>query len=271
MNALSETQAALPLASSPFSSGFGVAGTCLSALEVGGDFYEVLPLSETSLLLVVADVMGKGLAASVFADSLRTLVRALAKPDLQPSDLLSEINRLMFKDLSSADMFITLQVVTADLDRRRLNISNAGHCPLLLCDGSGHSWAVAPDGLPLGIQMDARFCEESRSFPSCGAALLYTDGLTEARNSSGQFFGQDRLEEWFGMAAGQSQTAQELRINLLQRLHVFQEGAPATDDQTFLILTDETPRTSDLWTNRATSWWPIQWGHRGGFLPQFSR
>jgi len=271
MNTLSRAQPALPLTSSPFLPGFGVAGTCLSALEVGGDFYEVLPLSETSLLLAVADVMGKGLAASLFADSLRTLVRALAKPGIRPSGLLSEINQLMFKDLSSADMFITLQVVTADLFRRRLNIGNAGHCPLLMCDGSGHSWAVAPDGMPLGIQMDAGFCEESSSFPSFGAALLYTDGLTEARNSSGQFFGQDRLEEWFGIAVGQSQSAEKLRTNLLQRLQAFQEGAPARDDQTFLVLTDETPRTSDLWMNRATSLWPIECGHGGGFRPRCSR
>ena len=257
MNTLRWAPLASPLANPPFLSGFGVAGICLNALEVGGDFYEVLPLSESSLLMVVADVMGKGLAASLFADSLRTLVRALAKPGLRPSNLLSEINHLMFEDLSSADMFITLQVVTADLFRRRLSISNAGHCPMLMCDSSGHSWAVAPDGLPLGIRMDACFCEESRPFPSFGAVLLYTDGLTEARNSSGQFFGQDRLETWFGSAVGESQSAAELRANLLQSLNAFQEGMPARDDQTFLILTDEAPRTGALWMNRAKSRSPI--------------
>lgn len=251
----------------PSLNGFGLAGKCLSAQEVGGDFFEVMPLTESSVLMVIADVMGKGITASLFADSLRTLIRALAKPGVRPAQLISEINHLMFEDLSSADMFITLQIATADLFLRRLSVSNAGHCPLLLCDGAGNSRAIAPDGMPLGIQMDGTFGEECASLPSSGTVLLYTDGLTEARNRSGDFFGQYRLETWLSQAIGAHQTVWELRASLLEQLQIFQEGTQASDDQTFLILLDEAPRTAPSLMDKALRA-PIEWPEE--LLPQLT-
>jgi sigma-B regulation protein RsbU (phosphoserine phosphatase) len=252
----------------PSLNGFGLAGKCLSAQEVGGDFFEVMPLTESSVLMVIADVMGKGITASLFADSLRTLIRALAKPGVSPAQLISEINQLMFEDLSSADMFITLQIATADLFLRRLNVSNAGHCPLLLCDGAGHSRAIAPEGMPLGIQMAGTYEEECARVPQCGAVLLYTDGLTEARNRSGDFFGQHRLEAWLGRAIGEHQTALALRTNLVEQLLLFQEDTQASDDQTFLILSDESPRTALSLMDNGTPRAPIEWPEE--LLPQLT-
>jgi len=240
-------------------------------MEVGGDFYEVVALSENSLLMVIADVMGKGLPASLFADSLRTLVRALAKPGVSPSGLLSEINHLMFEDLSSADIFITLQVITAELRERRLKVSNAGHCPLLVSDESGHFRAIAADGMPLGIQMDAIFCEECTRLPIFGSALLYTDGVTEARNSQGQFYGQQRLEDWLNKNATENQTALQLRAGLLEELNTFQEGVRAEDDQTFLILVDEMPREAASVFGSQDLRWSLPWDHPERLVRQFRR
>jgi len=270
MSTLSRIQNPFSSPSAPSFARFGFAGACLSALEVGGDFFELVPLSETVQLMVIADVMGKGLPASLFADSLRTLVRALAKPGVQPSELLSEINQLMFEDLSSADMFITLQIVRADLHQGLLHVSNAGHCPLLLCDGSGCSKAIAPDGLPLGIQLDATFRQECAVLPSFGAALLYTDGLTEARNRQGHLFGEPRLTNWLSQAIAENQTALHLKASLLEALHTFQAGAQATDDQTFLILADEKPRAAASLVC-PENMWPIDWQAQDKLVPQIGR
>src|SRR5437868_7397318 len=159
----------VPARPGPTLRGFGVAGSCRGATEASGDFFEVLGLSDSLVLLAIADVMGKGLPAALFAGSLRTLLRAIANPWTPPARLLAELNDLMFDDLSNADIFITLQLVTADLRRRTLTVANAGHCPLLLCDGMGRGSAVAPDGMPLGVQADAGFVDEAVSFPAFGS------------------------------------------------------------------------------------------------------
>ncbi len=226
----------------PRSFGFGLAGACHGAFGFGGDFYDVVQLSDSSLLMVVADVMGKGLAASLFANSLRTLVRTVARPDGCPSQWLRDLNGLMFEQLSGADMFVTVQLVVADLRRRQLRIGNAGHCPLLVSDGLHRTKAIAPDGMPLGIQMDTEFEEECVPLDPFSSVLLYTDGLTEARDHQGQFFGQERLASWFDREVRANQTSDQLRENLLEELNHFQGGAHPTDDQTLLFLSDETPR-----------------------------
>src|SRR5213078_2814923 len=105
--------------------GFGLAGFCLSARQVGGDFFDVLPLSSHSALLVVADVMGKGVPAALFAATLRTLIRAMAEWTHRPGELLARVNRLMYDELSGVDMFITAQLALADTRQGRLIVASA--------------------------------------------------------------------------------------------------------------------------------------------------
>jgi sigma-B regulation protein RsbU (phosphoserine phosphatase) len=246
MRNLTRLDSILPLQSRPRFPGFRWAGSCRSALEVGGDFYDVMALSETSLLIAIADVMGKGLTAAVFANSLRTYLRALAKPEVNPAELLFELNKLMFDELSSAELFITVQLVVADLFQRQLNIASAGHCPSLVCGHNGRLWSVSPNGLPLGIELNAVFHNQTTVLPPFGSVLLYTDGVTEARDPQGRFFGQERLESWLCGGVQQAQSATQLKANLLYELSAFRGAAELIDDQTFVLLCDETPRSLDL-------------------------
>jgi serine phosphatase RsbU (regulator of sigma subunit) len=226
----------------PASPGFGCASWCRGAMGLGGDLCEVTSISEHSLLIVVADVMGKGILAALFASSLRSLVRALAEPGVEPAGCLAKLNQLMFEQLSSAETFITAQVAVVDLRRRQLVVGNAGHCPLLLSDGALRLEAIAPHGLPLGVQKDAVFAEQCAELPPFASALFYTDGITEARNPAGELFGQDRLERWFASGAADRRTATELKRSLLLELDAFRGQCPADDDQTFIIISDENPR-----------------------------
>lgn len=215
--------------------GFDLAGFCHCARHVSGDFYDVLPLSSDSVLLVVADVMGKGVPAALFASTLRTLVRTISEWTTHPAELLTRMNRLMFDELSMVDMFITVQVAVADARKRSLVLANAGHCPLLLTDGLV-SRALAPDGLPLGISADATFSEQMVLLDEFTCALLYTDGVTEVRNRQGRFFGQSRLESWLCRNARSYSTATQLKQHFLSELSEFQADAAPLDDQTFLLL-----------------------------------
>src|ERR1051326_482435 len=220
--------------------GFGLSGFCLSARQVGGDFYDVLPLSEDQALLIVADVMGKGVPAALFAATLHTLFHTTAEWTHTPSELLARMNRLLFEELSGVDMFITAQLVLADFRRRRLVVANAGHSPLFIASASAKLKTISPDGLPLGIVPDVSYEQEILSLDECACALLYTDGLTEARNSHGELFGQERLCAWLRESVSQRRTAAELSEKFLAELKSFQSQAGLGDDQTFLVLVDDT-------------------------------
>lgn len=217
--------------------GFELAGFCESAQQVGGDFYDVVRFNETSLLLVVADVMGKGMPAAMFAAILRSLLRAAPEWTDQPAHLLSRVNRLLFKELSGVDMFITAQLAFVDTTDQRLVVASAGHCPALLSsDGGGTVRTISPEGVPLGILPDTSFGAQVEQLAQDSCLLLYTDGLTEARNPEGQFFGQERLLDWFRSSLPQRGSADHLRDQLASELGKFQATTELQDDQTFLIM-----------------------------------
>lgn len=216
--------------------GYGLSGFCLSARQVGGDFYDVLPLSSEVVLLVVADVMGKGVPAALFAATLRTLLRTTVQWIRRPAKLLRRINRLMYDDLSGVDMFITAQLALVDTRVGRLVVANAGHCPLLLADGAGQIETIAPEGMPLGIVPEVNFEEEVVPLEPASCALLYTDGLTEARNPGGDLFGQKRLVHWLLQNLDDNQGAAQLTQNIQAELKRFQATVSPADDQTGLIL-----------------------------------
>jgi serine phosphatase RsbU (regulator of sigma subunit) len=229
--------------------GFGLLGFCRSAGAVGGDFYDVLPASGQSALLVVADVMGKGAPAAQVAARLRTELRILAFQTVRPARLLGLINQLMFDELSGSDVFITAQLALVEARERRLTLASAGHCPLLLSSGDGEVRGLSPEGMPLGILPEQDFAEQVAPLgPSC-CALLYTDGFSEARSSSGEFFGEGRLRNWLGRSAGREQSAQQLSRSFLAEIQRFQSRAMPQDDQTFLLLAEQTDVASLISAN----------------------
>ncbi|HEV8543506.1 MAG TPA: SpoIIE family protein phosphatase [Verrucomicrobiae bacterium] len=223
----------------PRLSGYGLAGFCESAHQVGGDFYDVIKITDDTLLLIIADVMGKGIPAAMFAAILRSLLRAVPEWMNQPAALLARVNRLLFEELSGVDMFITAQLVYVDSRARRITAASAGHCPVLLAlDGEGNVKTLAPEGLPLGILPDTTFSNHTEILPRNCRVLLYTDGLTEARNSAGEFFGQERLIRWLRKSAAGRKTAEELKEELASELASFQSTSSLNDDQTFLIMAE---------------------------------
>jgi len=213
---------------------FELAALCRSAHQVGGDFYDVLKISEESALLVIADVMGKGVLAAMFAAILRTVLRASPELMREPAALLTRVNQLLFDELSGVDMFITAQLVYVDTTARKLVVGSAGHCPLLVANGANVK-SISPEGMPLGILPDTVFVSEIVELsPNC-RVLLYTDGLTEALDGDGERYGQERLAAWLNEA--NTSTARELKDQLAEKLAQFQMKTGLNDDQTFLIMT----------------------------------
>jgi serine phosphatase RsbU (regulator of sigma subunit)/anti-sigma regulatory factor (Ser/Thr protein kinase) len=218
--------------------GFSLAGCCESARQVGGDFYDVLQVSDHCILLTIADVMGKGIPAAIFAAILRSLLRAVPEWSADPGALLARVNRLLYSDLSGVDMFITAQLIFVDTQERSIVAASAGHCPTLAAVGPDDQVRLlaSEGGLPLGILPEASYGSQKEILGENHRLLLYTDGLTEARNPQGEFFGQERLMSWFKGRLHEKRTADQLKKELTAELARFQASSVLNDDQTFLIL-----------------------------------
>ena len=217
--------------------GLDLAGYWQSAQRVGGDYCDALEYDERGLLLVIADVMGKGIPAAIFAAVLRGMVRALPGVTARPSAMLAQLNQMLFQELSAVDMFITMQLVLVDMEAQRLTVASAGHCPGLLAWGEdSRVEPFSTEGVPLGVLRGAAFLDRSLPLGQGWRLLLYTDGLPEARNPHGETFGQRRLVEWLSGATEARHSAGAMRDELVTRLAAFQREAPLLDDQSFLVL-----------------------------------
>ena len=220
--------------------GFGLAGGWWSAREVGGDFYDAIAVGERSLLLMIADVMGKGVPAALFATTMRGLLRGLATNNADPSKLLSGLNRLLYNELSAASMFITAQIVHVDLATRTLTAASAGHCPpLFVLPGLRSVSSMPIQGLPLGVLPDTEYPQMTAAMGNPATLLLYTDGLTDMRNSLGESFGLSRLSTWLQLHANPRRSALDMRERLATDISRFRGASVMDDDQAFLLLTEE--------------------------------
>jgi serine phosphatase RsbU (regulator of sigma subunit)/anti-sigma regulatory factor (Ser/Thr protein kinase) len=220
--------------------GFGLVGGWQSAREVGGDFYDAISLGGRSLLLMIADVMGKGVPAALFATTMRGLMRGLAARSDDPAQLLGGMNRLLHKELSAVNMFIAAQIAVVDLQTRRITAASAGHCPLLyVAPGYRTVSALPTQGVPIGVLPDTVYRNVTGTLGAPATLLLHTDGLTDIRNPAGEMFGQRRLMEWMRANAIQGRTSNELRDRLTAELARFRGEAALVDDQAFLLLAEE--------------------------------
>jgi serine phosphatase RsbU (regulator of sigma subunit)/anti-sigma regulatory factor (Ser/Thr protein kinase) len=224
----------------PQLAGFGLAGGWKSAREVGGDFYDAIATGDQSLLLMMADVMGKGVPAALFATEMRGLLRGLAASSSDPADLLRGLNRLLYTDLSSVAMFITAQIVHVDLKARELTVASAGHCPILFVQPGRRSVTTLPiRGLPLGVRPETVYPQQTARMGTPAALLMHTDGLTEARSASGTAYGQRRLQTWMQAHTIPGRNAAEMRDRLATELNRFRGDSVMADDQAFLLLVEE--------------------------------
>ncbi len=209
--------------SAPAAPGFDITGVCKPCREVGGDWYDYIPLGAGRLAVVLADVSGKGMGAALLMSSTRSVLRLHAARGLSPKEVLFELNRFLVTDFP-ASKFVTLIYAVLDPAEQKVTFANAGHLPPLFVDSSGGRFLQAHAGLPLGI-MECEFSEHEIEMPPGSHVFLYTDGVTEAINSSLEEYGASRILEH---VATQTATVR----TLLNDVHRFMSGKPASDDVT---------------------------------------
>ena len=213
------------------------------AKEVGGDFYDFFLIDQDHLALAVADVSGKGVPAALFMMLSKTMLKTAVQLGFSPAGVLEKVNEQLAED-NHDSMFVTVWLGILEISSGRLTYADAGHeKPVLYRD---HRWEVIPkekSGLPLGIWGPKKSADpmhpklyEDRSVLLCpGDALVqYSDGVTEARDSRRQFFGESRLLSALNDAA--SDEPDQLLLHVDERIREFSGETPQFDDITLLCL-----------------------------------
>ena len=186
-------QAHLLPTSAPQIPGYDIAGLYLPTYEVGGDYFDFIPLPGNQLGLAVADVSGDGLPAALVMSAFRALLRTLAGSELTPAQIAEKINR-MLPDFSGRDDFVTSFYGLFEPGAGQLTYVNCGHNPPVHLHRTGEADMLKRSGPALGMFTGSRFETHQLTLSHGDLLLLYTDGLVEARNPAGEFFETGRLE-----------------------------------------------------------------------------
>lgn len=176
----------------PQVAGFTIAGAWQPARVVGGDYYDVFKLTETKLALVVADVSGKGIPAALLMANLQATVKAYSTAESSPKDVCEKVNRAVSRSIT-VGKFITFFYAILDSAARRLTYTNAGHNPPLIARHDGSCMKLEAGGAVLGIFPDLSYEEEVVDLSPGDCLVICTDGITEAADSNGDEFGEERL------------------------------------------------------------------------------
>jgi sigma-B regulation protein RsbU (phosphoserine phosphatase) len=259
--------------------GLSATALCIPAREVGGDYYDFLPLDDHRVGVLIADVSGKGTSAALYMAQLKGLVLSLSRIHASPRDLLVAANRIIARHLD-ARSFITMTYAIVDLRARTMTYARAGHTPLIHVPGGGittinaetaehaekigsagsassalnvvsrprRARILAPSGLVVGLKLDDgemfdRLLEEQEIPLQAGDLyVFFTDGISEAMNSADDCFGELRLGQLVEDHA--DLPSEELRERVLREVRAFVDGAPQHDDMTMILLKVEEAQIS---------------------------
>ncbi len=206
------------------------------AREVGGDLYDFFLISPTDVCLVIGDVAGKGVPASLFMAVTQTLHRGIAHEGaFAPKTLVRKMNQALCRN-NNADLFVTYVFAVLDLTSGAMTYCNAGHNPFFLLKADGVAPAALRHGLPLGIDPDGSYGESELHLEPGDAVFFYTDGVTEAQDGRGEFFGAERLRALLEKACREHLSPAEIDETVRKALADFTGDAEPFDDITVLCL-----------------------------------
>jgi sigma-B regulation protein RsbU (phosphoserine phosphatase) len=218
----------------PHRSDFELHAAMVPAKEVGGDLFDFFLLDPERLGFVVGDVSGKGVPAALFMAIARTLLRAAAHHEASPGACLTYMNQSLVEQNASG-MFVTLFYGILNTRTGALEYANAGHNPPYVFSPGGKVRALKERGGPmLGVFEGFEYPTRSAQVDPGEGVLVFTDGVTEARDRNGQFYEEARLEAY--LTAHASQPAEELVRGLHAEVMHFEAGAPRADDITVMGL-----------------------------------
>jgi phosphoserine phosphatase RsbU/P len=222
----------------PTIEGVQVSAVNVPALIVGGDYYDCVQINEDHWGVAIADVSGKGVSGALIMAMCRSALRAKAIGNTSPAHVLKQVNRVIHPDMRE-DMFISMIYGVINIRTREFTFCRAGHEPLLIHRHNQlEKEILTPRGMALGIDngevFDSLLEQQKVTLNHGDVVVLYTDGITEALDESGQEFGRRQLVDAIHACADQS--AGEIAANIEQRVRRFVGNQPSHDDMTLLVL-----------------------------------
>ena len=210
-----------------------IVGELKAANEVGGDLYDYIDIDENHVATFIGDVSGKGVPAAMFMMKTLTSFRDFAAPNKTPSEILKQVNAAIFKGNKNS-MFVTCFLAILDKRNGKLVYANAGHNPPIIGSNHKYKFLKCNRALVLGCFDKTFLVDEEVTLKPGESITLYTDGITEARNKEGAFFGEERL---LGVLNKYNYTCTvELHHTLKEEIANFVKDAPQSDDITFVTL-----------------------------------
>lgn len=236
--------------------GYDISTYYESAKEVGGDLFDFIRVDDDTIGIVVADVSGKGVPGSLVMTMIRTALRLEARGNKNPGEVLARVNDFVVDDMKKG-MFVTMFYIILDSRNRTIHYASAGHNPMILHRAStNQTYYLNPRGFPVGISLpDRKLFGQSIQTDSIklledDVLISYTDGITEAMNTSRDLFSEERFLESIRKFAHHD--AKGFVENMRQEILSFTQGAPQNDDITFVAIKENMASGDVLFNLRKT-------------------
>jgi len=217
----------------PESRAFDIVGDNIPCHQVGGDYYDFLEIDENRLLIVIADVSGKGVSASLLMASLRAALHSEIHPEHDIEAMASKLNDFVHRS-SAANSFITFFYAELNKKTGEMKYINAGHNPPLHIDTKNNITRFESSGLPLGMFTGQKYKPRSVSLNPGEMVILFTDGITESRNEDNQEFSEDRLIA--SIKNHRKASSQEILSKIQKEVEEYTRGMEPMDDMTLVII-----------------------------------
>jgi len=218
----------------PEIAGISIAGISIPAKEVGGDYYDFLPVTDSKVAITIGDVSGKGVPAALMMVMIHSILRAKVTSEHSPKKLVFDLNNSLFNELEPR-MFITFFYMLLDTDTKLIRYTNAGHnYPMIFHADNTEVESLKDGGLLLGVFEGPEYQEGSYQLAIGDVVVMYTDGIVEAMNEKDEMYGYDEFCEL--MHRIKHKKAEEIKEDILEATRNFMGEAAQYDDLTLIVI-----------------------------------
>jgi serine phosphatase RsbU (regulator of sigma subunit) len=220
----------------PNMNGLDICGEMIPAMQVGGDYFDLIQVSDNKLFVIVGDVSGKGLSASLYMTKLQTMIKLSCMDNKSPKEILVDINRRIYEELDK-NWFVTLTLALFDMDKSTVKFCRAGHMPVLQAT-NGTVQAYRTQGLGIGLErgivFDKSLVEEEVKLSPGQIYAFFTDGVTEAMNEHNELFGDDNLNAILKNKT--NSRSSDIVNEIWASIKSFRGQADVNDDMTMVVV-----------------------------------
>jgi len=220
----------------PYIPGLDICGTMMPAMQIGGDYFDVIKVSDHKIFIIVGDVSGKGFSASFYMSQLHTMMRLFCTEDKSPKEILKEINKRIFETIGK-NWFITISLALFNTKEKTIKFCRAGHTPLMVTNNGSVNFHT-PKGIGVGLEKGDIFNttleEQTIKYRTGDKFVFYSDGITEEMNAVNELYGEKRFENI--LTENSSKSSKETMNHIANSLKKFRNGSRQNDDITLVLV-----------------------------------